>query len=88
MRTDHPEFAREPADRYGVLSLVKADNVISEEKFPNVEPETYAAFYMQLALALDTGAPVPVDATEARNVIRLIELARESAARGCTLEVS
>lgn len=88
MKTDHPDFAREPADRYGTLSLVKGVADISEERYPNIEPETYVGFYRRLAKALDSGAPVPVDAADARNVIRLIELARESSAKGCTLEVS
>ena len=50
----------------------------------NVEPETYASLYSGFAKAIDGGGEVevPVKASEARDVLRIIEAARESAKNG------
>ena len=50
----------------------------------NVEPETYASLYSGFAKAIDGGGEVevPVKAGEARDVLRIIEAARESAKSG------
>lgn len=50
-------------------------------------PPTYAAFYAPLARALAREGEVPVKAEEARDVIRLIELAGRSSSEGRTLGV-
>lgn len=86
MRVDHPGFGKESSDKFGVLSLVEG-NAISEHRLPTLHPQSYSAFYRDLVKALDTSCPVPVEGEAARNVIRLIELARQSAHCGQTLEV-
>jgi predicted dehydrogenase len=53
----------------------------------NVEPETYAALYKGFAKAIESGDAhaVPVKASEARDVLKVIEAARESAKEGRTV---
>ena len=48
----------------------------------------YIHFYRQMAGAIVDGAPVPVPATDARDVMAIIALARQSAAEGRRLPVS
>ena len=58
------------------------------EVVPTVEPPTYAEFYRKLARALGGDAKqMPVDPAVAANVIRLVELARQSSQEGKTLDV-
>ena len=87
MKVDHPHFGKEPEEDNGILTLINKDKEIVEERYPNVEPVTYLGFYKQLASALLGKSPVPVDAKDARNVIHLIELARQSGLEGKTLDV-
>ena len=54
---------------------------------PNIPPLTYKAFYTQFASALQGKGDVPVQAEEARDVIRLVELARQSSREGRTMDV-
>lgn len=56
-------------------------------RLENDTPPTYGAFYRILLGALEGKNAVPVDAREARNVIRLVELARESSEKGATVHV-
>jgi predicted dehydrogenase len=86
MAVNNPDFGKEPSDNFGILSLVQGFGV-SEQQWPTSRPETYGAFYRDLAKALATGSSGPVTAKEGRNVIRLIELALESAKSGRTLDV-
>lgn len=88
MKLDHPDFGRETEDWYGYLQTVGKDGKITEQRYPNVDPETYAGYYAQLAKALKGQGPPPVSGEDGRNVIRLVELARESSQSGKTLEVS
>ncbi|KAK7210067.1 hypothetical protein V2G26_017245 [Clonostachys chloroleuca] len=75
-----PGFGRDnPKDLK--LILVDENNIPREAPAPEVEPVTYKAFYAELAKALATGEDkdVPVRATQARDVLRLIEAVIESA---------
>lgn len=54
----------------------------------NDPPPTYGAFYSILLGALEGKDAVPVDAREARNVIRLVELAQESSEKGTTVSIN
>lgn len=56
------------------------------ETVPTVEPPTYTEYYRKIVRALG-GEPLPVSGEEASQVIRLIELARESSETGRTLDV-
>ena len=59
------------------------------EPCPNIDPVTYSTFYEQFAKAIEGQGkiPVPVEAEGAKNVIRLVELARLSSKEGRTLKV-
>lgn len=81
MKPGDEGFGVEPANRHGVVSLVEK-GVISSQSHPTVKPATYSAFYEQLAKALAGQGKVPVLVEEGINVIRLVELARESAYEG------
>lgn len=55
---------------------------------PTVKPATYLEYYHILSRALAGEGDVPVKAEDARDLIQLIELARESSRLGKTLDVS
>lgn len=76
-------FGREKAGTMK-LTVVGDDGKIREDKVPELEPETYRAFYAGFARALASGKEedVPVKATEARDVLRIIEGVVESARTG------
>ncbi|RQM07215.1 hypothetical protein DH86_00000908 [Scytalidium sp. 3C] len=82
-------FGVESAERAGTLVTLGAGDKPSQEACPNVEPETYAALYKQFAAALEKGddAAVPVKPSEAADVLRIIEAARESAKTGKTVDL-
>lgn len=68
----------------GKLELVQEDGSIKDFTHPNVKPQTYLKFYELLTKALQTGkeSDVPVPASEAADVLRIVEAARESARTG------
>lgn len=55
----------------------------------NIEPETYASLYSGFKEAIEGGGEVkvPVKASEARDVLRIIEAARESAKSGQSVKL-
>ncbi|KAJ8065275.1 hypothetical protein OCU04_005974 [Sclerotinia nivalis] len=73
-------FGVEPEDRSGRL-VVFEDGKPKGSTVKNVTPQTYATLYQGLADAVASGSEdaVPVKASEARDVLRIIEAARESA---------
>ncbi|KAI9818383.1 MAG: hypothetical protein M1827_000441 [Pycnora praestabilis] len=87
MKPGDDGFAVEPKERYGTLTSIKDGKPVAEI-CPTVEPITYAGYYRHFANALRGDADVPVKAEDAQAVIRLIELARQSSEKGCTMEVS
>lgn len=72
-------FGVEDAARSGSL-VVLDGNTPKGSVFKNIEPKTYATLYEGFAKAVDGGgeAAVPVKASEARDVLRIIEAAKES----------
>lgn len=70
-----PDFGRSKDD--GLMTLADGSNA-------RIATETgrYVAFYEGMAAAIRVGAPVPVDPADAREGLRLIALARRSAAEG------
>jgi predicted dehydrogenase len=78
------EFGREDESSFGRLALLGEDGTVSEEVCPTVEPETYLKFYEMFAKAVASGneEDVPVPATQAAQVLRIIEAVRESAKTG------
>lgn len=81
-----PPRARGANPSLGVLT-VEQDGKLQASTLENDPPPTYGAFYTILLGALEGKNPVPVDAREARNVIRLVELARESSETGKTISI-
>lgn len=81
-----PGFGIEPEERAGTFTYI-VEGQSKRESYPNFEPATYKAFYTQFANALAGEGNVPVEPESARDVIRLIELARRSSAEGRTLRV-
>ena len=70
----------------GTLTTIQ-DGKPVKEIIPTVEPPTYTEYYRKLARALGGEGQLPASGEEAREVIRLIELARESSQTGRTLDV-
>lgn len=86
MGPQDPGFGVEPASHAGQLTVYGADGQLTTTTVPTVAPPpTYSQFYTLLAGALAGTGPVPVPAQEARNVIRLVELAEQSSREGRTL---
>jgi predicted dehydrogenase len=79
-------YGREPRERYGTLTTIQ-DGKPVKEVVPTVEPPTYTEYYRKLVRALGGEGDLPASGAEAAQVIRLIELARESSATGKTLDV-
>jgi predicted dehydrogenase len=79
-------FGVEPAGKHGTLTVME-NGKPSTKTCPTVEPLTYGIFYQQLAKALAGEGDVPVKPEGSAEVIRLIELARQSSVEGRTLDV-
>ncbi|KAF3027434.1 hypothetical protein E8E15_009150 [Penicillium rubens] len=79
-------YGREPSERYGALTTIQNGKPV-KEVVPTVEPPTYTEYYRKLVRALNGEGELPASGVEAREVIRLIELARESSRSGRTLDV-
>ncbi|RJE25235.1 hypothetical protein PHISCL_02448 [Aspergillus sclerotialis] len=79
-------YGRESSERYGTLTTIKNGSPV-KEVVPTVEPPTYTEYYRKLARALAGQGDLPASGTEAAQVIRLIELAKESSKTGRTLDV-
>ncbi|KAE8324088.1 oxidoreductase [Aspergillus sergii] len=87
LHAGNPGFGEETSGKAGTLVLVK-DGALHASPYPNLPPPTYTAFYDMLSDALAGKGDVPVSARDARNVIRLVELAQESSERGVTISIN
>jgi predicted dehydrogenase len=97
MRPSDEDFGIEEEEGencHGILTVVRnndAETTFVKEIVPVLEhgPRSYAEFYHQLAIALESGdsGQLPVFAEEAAQVIRLVELAQESSNLGKTMVV-
>ncbi|KAJ5945911.1 NAD binding Rossmann fold oxidoreductase [Penicillium verhagenii] len=86
---DDPGFGLEPAERYEILHAEQNDGSICEEMVKIVQrPPTWAEFYRKLAYALGGQGAVPVSGDEARDIIRIIELALQSSNQGESIAFS
>ncbi|OTA98326.1 hypothetical protein M426DRAFT_70035 [Hypoxylon sp. CI-4A] len=90
MKTSDANFGKEDAEWNGKLTLVGDDGSISEQDYPNVEPETYSKIYelFSKALVRNSEGDVPVPASQARDVLRIIEAAKESAKNRREIDLS
>ncbi|MFC5528079.1 oxidoreductase [Cohnella yongneupensis] len=75
---DRPEL-------YGKLSTVVGG--LSMEAIISTIPGSYEAFYQGMAAAIQSGAPVPVQAEQARDTIRIIEYALQSHREQRTIQI-
>ncbi|KAI1204568.1 NAD(P)-binding protein [Annulohypoxylon truncatum] len=90
MKTDDANFGRENAEWNGKLTLVGDNGDFQEQDCPNVEPETYSKIYELFGQAIvhNREQDVPVPASQARDVLRIIEAAKESARNRREIELS
>jgi predicted dehydrogenase len=86
MKPGDKGFGVEPEECAGWLTTMEGEEPV-RITVRNVEPETYGALYSAFAEAIQKGDEklVPVKASEARDVLRVIEAARESAEVGRTV---
>ncbi|XXG99556.1 hypothetical protein Hte_005895 [Hypoxylon texense] len=81
MKTSDANFGKEGPEWNGKLALLGEGGSVREQDHPNVEPETYSKIYELFGNALvgNREQDVPVPASQARDVLRIIEAAKESA---------
>ncbi len=72
------------AENSGVLTLVKADGTTTKQLVPPA-PSDYRSYYANIRDVLLGTAVLAVTPEHALNVMRALELARESSARRCTI---
>ncbi|WP_438034324.1 oxidoreductase [Sorangium sp. So ce204] len=77
-----PEWGREDPRWFGTLVTASGERRVIESL-----PGAYEAYYEGIAAAILDGAPPPVRAEEARDVIRVIEAAMKSAAERRTISL-
>ncbi|MFT4203550.1 MAG: oxidoreductase [Chitinophagaceae bacterium] len=82
---DTIDWGKEPAAFYGKLRYLQ-DGELKESIFPSV-PGDYTGFYQNIYDTLRQKAALKVKPEEARNIIRIIELAMESNASGREVEI-
>jgi predicted dehydrogenase len=73
-RPTDPGWGAEPPERWGLLGAVPDAQPVQ------TVPGAYQDYYAGVAAALSTGAPLPVEAADAIEVLALLEAARQSAA--------
>ncbi|KAI0160089.1 NAD(P)-binding protein [Hypoxylon sp. FL1284] len=81
MKTSDANFGRESPEWNGKLTLVGEGGSVHEQDHPNMVPETYSKIYQLFgdAVIKKSEQDVPVPAWQARDVLRIIEAAKESA---------
>jgi predicted dehydrogenase len=88
IRPGDKSFGVEPESHHGTLTTVAYEKATPVKKtYPTVEPATYVEYYKTFAKALNGQGDVPVAPTDARDVLRLLELALQSSKEGRTIEV-
>ena len=88
MKPGDEGFGVEPEEHAGLLTVLQEGKPV-KSVLRNVQPETYGALYRAFAEAIRKGDEglVPVKASEARDVLRIVEAAKESAKMGRTVEL-
>ncbi|KAL8948432.1 MAG: hypothetical protein Q9222_005384 [Ikaeria aurantiellina] len=87
MKPGEPGFGMEPEKHQGTLTSVGSDNMITAAPYPTIQPLPYSTIYSQFVDAIVNKDTVPVRPEDARAVIRIIELAKQSSVEGRTLDV-
>jgi scyllo-inositol 2-dehydrogenase (NADP+) len=82
-------WLQEPESAWGKLTVapVPADPAMLVERQVKTEPGDYRAFYANVRDAILGTAPLAVTPEDGYRVTKLLEMARESSAAGCTLKV-
>jgi predicted dehydrogenase len=75
----NPDWGREPESRWGRLVIGEHSEAVPSER------GDWPRFYSLLAAALRDGGPPPVDPRDAVATLRVLELARRSAAERSVL---
>jgi scyllo-inositol 2-dehydrogenase (NADP+) len=78
---------KEPAWGRLVVAPVPSDPAMLVERQVKTEPGDYREFYANVRDAVLGAAPLAVTAEDGYRVSKLLEMARESTAKGCTLKV-
>lgn len=86
MKPGDPGYGIEEEEKSGTLTL-EGSNGFETSVFKNVVPETYSQIYSKFAEAIEKGDEelIPVKLSEAVQVLKIIETAKESAKVGKTL---
>ena len=74
-------FGEDGEAQFGTLTRV-VDGTPKRETYPTVKPETYVEYYRVLAKALRGEGKVPVSAAEGRDLLLIIEAAKQSSDEG------
>lgn len=85
LRPGQPGWGRDSQQYYAELTL--GTTLTAASRIESL-PGAYETFYRELLLAVTKGAPLPVKAEEARNTLRIIELALRSAAEKRVVDFS
>jgi scyllo-inositol 2-dehydrogenase (NADP+) len=82
-------WLQEKESAWGKLTVapVPADPAMLVERHVKTEPGDYRGFYANVRDAVLGTAPLAVTAEDGYRVVKLLEMARESSAKGCTLKV-
>lgn len=86
MRPGDTGWGEDQPEQYGQLATEFSGLAVQGEI--ETLPGRYQAFYQGLAEAILEGGPLPVSAEDARDVIRIIEAAYESAKEGRTVTIT
>lgn len=86
MRPGDKGFAEDPESHHGLLTTIENGKPV-RKVYPTVKPPTYVEYYKVFARALKGEGDVPVKAEDARDVLRIIETAKQSSDQGKTIEV-
>ncbi|WYZ46686.1 hypothetical protein EsH8_IX_000911 [Colletotrichum jinshuiense] len=89
-KPDEPGFGVEDPINGGRLMLIKEDGKVEERTKLTIEPQTYLKLFLEFAKAVESGRDedVPVPASEARDVLRIIDAVKESAKTGSEVRLS
>ncbi|KAF2087940.1 putative NAD binding Rossmann fold oxidoreductase [Saccharata proteae CBS 121410] len=80
-------FGIEGVEASGAVTTVGESEEMKTERLVPVSPSTYTEFYRRFVKAVRGDGEVPVSAKDGANVIRLVELCKESSKTGRTLQV-
>ena len=81
------DFGVDPHSNCGRITTIQDDGEPKREIYHTVEPATYGEFYRRFAKALKGQGEVPVKAEDAREVLRIIDMALLSSKEGRTIVV-